>query len=200
MKKEILIMLMILFVNQNFSNTLKMEYFIYKDKKIEYLYNKSINKNDLCKLFIKSTKNEINFYNYFNKCIKQKKIKNTDIFTLVISDDYKGQEEDIVTKFIIHIQQKYKLIDKKIDVFSNADFFKLYNEEQKRINELKKNHIKKRRELALAQKKETDSNKLKIIKAEIKELKIIQTKNLDNLNSINSLTIVKNETSFCDFL
>ncbi len=191
---------MILFVNLNFSNTLKLEYFFYKDRKIEYLFNKSIYKNNLCKIFIKSAENKMNFFNSFEKCIEQKKINNADVFALVISKIHKGQEEDIVNKFIIHIQQKHKLLDKKIDVFSNSNFFKLYNKNQKKITESKKNHIKKRRELASAKKKETDTNKLRIINENIKELRHKQIVPREKINPLNSIIIIKQNKSFCDFL
>jgi hypothetical protein len=74
------------------------------------------------------------------------------------------------------------------------------NKNQKKITESKKNHIKKRRELASAKKKETDTNKLRIINENIKELRHKQIVPREKINPLNSIIIIKQNKSFCDFL
>ena len=172
-------------------------HFVFNNLEVKYLTTSSSNPNGN---FYVVVKNETNNFNEFNetlkKCLTSKKTLKYDYFYLIISKEFSLDKDKLVLEFINHILGLQKLYESQMNIISDGNYFTLYEETKLKHDTDRFNLIEKRKEIARNKK----SNPEFVKKKDTTLSNIIDTSKYTHLNKINSLIILKENESFCDYI
>ena len=123
--------LFFLLTNINGQNTKKNQFYI-DSVSIEYTsFTKNSASNKFYIVVLDNKTLVLDFEKNIKNSIKRKHNVNSIYYT-VIPKEFENQKESFVLECISEILSKKKLIDKEMNIISNADYFKLYEETRKK--------------------------------------------------------------------
>ena len=198
MKTIIKILVIFLFcLKLNGQNLFFTKSFIYNNSKIEYLTTGSLHHNGNFYVIIKNEiKNNNEFYENLNKCLKSKKTLEFDCYYLIIPKEFSYEKEKLILEFINYILGKLKLYESEMNIISDGNYFSLYEQTKLKNDTYRHNLIEMRKEIARNKK----SNPKFVKKGDSVLLNKIDYQKYSHLNKISSLTILKEKDNFCNYI
>lgn len=105
-----------------------MEKFFFKNKEVEYYSLLPHTQKSFTIVFKNELTNKSFFFNQLQNCCKNRKIKK-NYYLLTIPLEFSNEKEILVLEFINAIISTRKLIDQKMSIIADDNYFQLYKKQ-----------------------------------------------------------------------